>query len=196
MKSIRHRGSALLALLMTTACGSSPTAPSAQLPPGHQAFDVTAARAFKGDCRTTVAPIDPPVGAGCRVFEPTPSVFIEIAGECQVTHLGRSTTHAVQQLVFALDADGRPVFDGGQPVIAGLRNCAEFTSADGEVLRHVTSGTVAPGVDPGTVTFEGRLIFTGGTGRFATASGSAAFDGAASLITNTGQFSMKGTLEY
>jgi len=114
------------------------------------------------------------------VFEQTPAAsYIEVTGTCQLTHLGRSTTHAVQQLL-----------------ATGLRNCAEFTAANGDVLRHVTTGTVVPGPQPGTVAFTGSLIFDGGTGRFAGASGSAAFDGTASLITNTGHLAMEGRLGY
>jgi hypothetical protein len=124
------------------------------------------------------------------VFEQTPAAtYIEVTGTCQITHLGRSTTHAVQQLLIGQDPQG-------QFVITALRNCAEFTSVNGDVLTHITTGTVGPGPEPGTVAFTGSLTFDGGTGRFAGASGSAAFDGTASLITNTGHLAMEGRLGY
>jgi hypothetical protein len=190
-------GLSVLALVMSAACArSSPTAPSSVLPSATTALDVAAERPFRGECQTQVAPISPPPQGTCRVFEPAPSAFIEVTGTCQITHLGRSTTHAVQQLLFALDSQGQPIFVGGQPVITALRNCAEFTSANGDVLTHITTGTVVPGPQPGTVAFTGSLTFDGGTGRFAGASGSAAFDGTASLITNTGHLAMEGRLGY
>jgi hypothetical protein len=175
--------------------GSSPASPSAPLV-SATGQTLAATRPFKGQCQTNVRPIEPPSAGACPAFLPAPSAYIEVEGTCQITHLGRSTTHAVQQLLFALDQQGQPIFVGGQPVIAGLRNCAEFTSANGDVLGHVTEGTVAPGPEAGTVTFRGSLTFAGGSGRFVGASGTAAFDGGASLITNTGQFSMEGELVY
>jgi hypothetical protein len=130
------------------------------------------------------------------VFEAVPSAFIAIDGVCQVSHLGRSTTHAVQQLIFALDSQGQPILMAGQPIVSALRNCAAFTAANGDQLRHTTTGTVAPGATPAAVTFSGELQFAGGTGRFATASGTATFDGGANLITNTGFFSFNGGVTY
>jgi hypothetical protein len=40
------------------------------------------------------------------------------------------------------------------------------------------------------------MTFAGGSGRFVGASGTAAFDGGASLITNIGHLSMEGELVY
>lgn len=196
-----RRGAALLVMVSTVivagCAGSSPASPSAPLvSAAGQTLAAAAARPFNGQCQTNVIPIEPPSAGACPAFLPVPSAYIEVKGTCQITHLGRSTTNAVQQLLFALDPQGQPIFVGGQPVIAGLRNCAEFTSANGDVLRHVTEGTVAPGHEAGTVTFRGSLTFAGGTGRFVEASGRAAFDGGASLITNTGQLSMEGELVY
>jgi hypothetical protein len=185
-------------LVLAGCTGSSPLAPSAApastgIPQGLAAL---ASRPFKGECQTTITPLNTPPAAACAAFEPVPSAFIEIGGECQITHLGRATTHAVQQLLFALDPQGQPIFVDGQPLITGLRNCAEFIAADGDRLRHVTTGTVVPGSQPGVVAFSGSLTFTGGTGRFASASGSAAFDGTASIITNTGELRVNGTVDY
>lgn len=68
--------------------------------------------------------------------------------------------------------------------------------ANGDTLRHTTTGTMAPGPTSGTVVFTGELLFTGGSGRFTGASGSAAFEGDASLITNTGRLSIDGNVTY
>lgn len=156
------------------------------------AFD----RTLKGSCETTIAPVEPANAGACAVFQPVPSAFAQIDGTCQLTHLGRSTTHTVQQLLFALNSQGQPIIVNGQPVITGLRNCATFTAANGDMLRHTTIGTVAPGSVPGTVVFNGDLVFSGGTGRFADASGVGTFEGDASLITNTGRLEIDGRLTY
>ena len=194
----------LLTLCATIGCADSPlttptsssTRSSGVASSADATMGRTAERPFKGDCQTTVAPVDPANAGVCEVFAQAPSAFAEINGTCQLTHLGRSTTHTVQQLLFALDPQGQPVLVNGQPIIAALRNCATFTAANGDTLRHTTAGTVAPGAAPGTVTFSGELVFTGGSGRFADAAGVATFEGDASLSTNTGRLAIDGRLTY
>lgn len=154
----------------------------------------TVDRPISADCETSFVFLQGPPSA-CSVFEPVPSAFIAISGVCQVSHLGRTKVEAVQQLIFLVDSSGQPVLVNGQPVVTELRNCSTLTAANGDELFHTTMGEVAPG-DPGEVTFGGPIIFTGGTGRFSSASGSASFFGTASLTTNTGQFTFKGTVAY
>jgi hypothetical protein len=82
----------------------------------------------------------------------------------------------------------------GQPVIAALRNCGVFTAANGDELRHTTEARVASGASPGSVTFEGPLTFTAGTGRFVSSAGSAVLVGSASVPSGTGEFRFEGRL--
>jgi hypothetical protein len=154
-----------------------------------------AARPIKGDCSTAFTFIDPGAAGQCAVFQPVPSAFIAISGQCAVSHLGRTELNAVQQLVFLLDASGQPVVIQGQPVVTQLRNCSTLTAANGDALVHTTIGEVAP-AGPAQVEFSGPMAFVGGTGRFARASGQATFSGTASLATNTGGFSFEGTVSY
>jgi len=153
-------------------------------------------RPLKGDCHTTFSPIAPPASGTCPVFEAVPSAFISIQGTCQLTHLGQSTTDANQQLVFALDAHGQPVLANGQPVVSRLVNCAAFTAANGDRLEFTAVASTSAGPAGATAVFNGSLSFTGGTGRFAKASGTASIDGAADLATSTGQFAVDGSVVY
>jgi hypothetical protein len=189
--------------LFVAGCGASPaTSPdsvagSSSTSSGGAAGAGSAnARPFKGDCETTISAVNAPPLDSCPVFQAAPSAFIAIGGQCQLSHLGRSSLQATQQLLFQLDSAGHPVIVNGQPVVSALRNCSVLTAANGDELRHTTVGDVKPGAGPGTVSFAGTIMFTGGTGRFSAASGSATFDGSASLITNTGAFSMTGSVKY
>lgn len=153
-------------------------------------------RPIKADCTTTFTFIDPGNAGQCAVFQQVPSAIIAIGGRCETAHLGRAEIDTVQQLVFQLDATGQPVIVGGQPVVIQLRNCTTLTAANGDELDHTTIGDVMPGTEPAQVAFSGTMVFVGGTGGFAAASGSAEFSGTASLATNTGTFSFQGTVVY
>jgi hypothetical protein len=173
-----------------------PTPLSSRESSQQSATTTTIARPLQGECQTTFLPIEVPAAGTCPVFEPVPSAFIAISGDCVLTHLGRSTTSATQQLIFALDTNGQPILIGGQPLVTRLVNCGVFVAANGDELRHTTAAVVQPGATPGTVTFQGSLSFNGGTGRFVTSTGTANLTGAASVTTSTGNFSLDGNLTY
>lgn len=192
---------AIRLLLLGACCGGCseglPVQPSPLSAEVEGSQDVMpAARRVSGRCETsfTFLPAPPPVG--CSTFLDVPSGFVSITGECQVTHLGRSTTEAVQQLVFALDAEGRPILVDGQPVVSQLRNCGSFRAANGDQLHFTAAGPTRPGDSPASVAFHGSFVFSGGTGRFESSSGTAAFFGGASLVSNTGEFSFDGSLDF
>lgn len=200
---MRNAVGGLMLTLVTfaiTNCGNgspvSPTGPGGTTLTSLQSTATPVERPLNGTCVTTFSPAAPGAGDVCEVFEPVPSAVIAIAGLCQITHLGRTDWQAVQQLIFQLDAGGQPVIIGGQPVLRALRNCSTLTAANGDQLRHTAIGEIRPGNAPGEVAFDGTLTFTGGTGRFASASGSATASGVASLITSTGSFSMNGRVIY
>jgi len=165
--------------------GSTATGLSDSTPSSTGTID----RPIRGSCETVITPIDGPDAGICSLFDSAPSVFIRITGQCQLSHLGHVSLSATQQVLFQIDRQGQPVF-------SGLRNCAVLTAANGDQLRHTTTGSVSPGSEPGTVHFEGTLTFTGGSGRFGAASGAAGFSGSASLVTNTGAFSIEGRVDY
>jgi hypothetical protein len=156
----------------------------------------TIERPLQGECQTTFSAIETPSAGTCPVFEPVPSAFISISGDCVLTHLGRSTTNATQQLIFALDPNGQPILVGGQPLVTRLVNCGVFVAANGDQLRHTAAAVVQPAASLGTVSFQGSVSFTGGTGRFVSSTGTADLTGGASLTASTGHFSLDGTLAY
>ena len=120
-------------------------------------------RPLSGRCDTAFDP--PPL--------PPPPVLRQVdVGTCQMTHLGRVSFRAVQDIDLA----------------SGTQTSVEvtFTAPNGDVLRASSAGTSVPN-GPG-VEFSAVMTFTGGTGRFAGATGSARLDGKASFLTNTATF--------
>ena len=156
----------------------------------------TVERSIRGECTTQFSPIEPSAAGACTVFAQQPSAFIQITGECRVSHLGRTQVSAVQQLLFLLDSAGQVVIQNGQPVATALRNCSTLTSASGDVVHHTTTGVLTPGATASQIEFTGSMTFAGGSGRFANASGTASFSGGADLIANSGAFSMDGLIAY
>jgi hypothetical protein len=163
---------------------------------GYGTASGSRARPIQGDCTTQFTPIDPNEAGACAVFDAQPSAFIRITGECRLAHLGRTELTSVQQLLFALDATGQPVIQNGQPVVTALRNCTTWTAADGDAIHHTSDGVVSPGVTPTQFNFDGAIVFTGGTGRFTGASGTASYEGTADLAVGTGSFSLEGSIVY
>lgn len=126
------------------------------------------ARPLTGRCETT---FDPPT------FPPPPSFTQTDTGTCRLAHLGRAAFHSVKDINFAT---------GTQTTTE-----ATFTAANGDVLRAVGSGTSAP-AGPGQIGFSATLTFTGGTGRFAEATGEAHVEGVAQLSTSTATMEIVG----
>ena len=128
-------------------------------------------RPMTGSCQTT--------------FSISNEGVISIAGTCLLTHLGRATYQATQTAV--------PNPDGTLHLtITGF-----YTAANGDVLRSTLDGTgrfTATGIAYSTIE-----TYTGGTGRFADASGSAADDGIAAFTgasTGTSSFVVSGHIAY
>jgi hypothetical protein len=107
---------------------------------------------------------------------------------CRISHLG--LTHAV-------------VTQTVNTLTGALSSSGVFVAANGDQLNSNFEGTaVLSFTDPtnATVTFSGTQEFSPGTGRFASAEGSADLVGSAriNLITGsgTGEFTLDGTLTY
>ena len=130
------------------------------------------AQPLAGRCDTEFAPF---------TFPLPPVVVHVVTGTCQLTHLGRSTLYLRQVINFA----------SGEITSQELT----FTAANGDVLWAVEEGSSPPPSGP-EATFSGTFTFVGGTGRFAHATGTATFTGGANLVTNTGFFTMDGTILY
>jgi hypothetical protein len=84
------------------------------------------------------------------------------------------------------------------PVI--VTNTAVYVAANGDHLNVTFSGTGVTNLANFTSDFEGTLTFSGGTGRFTNASGTAEVEGAAALDpatgTGTAHFTLVGTVTY
>jgi len=132
-------------------------------------------RPFGGRCDTDLT-ISPPVAGDA------PNVLrLHIEYVCQLAHLGRTTAIAEQIVV-----QGAP--------LSTASNTTVYTGANGDQLFVTWTGTASSsGPD---ATFSGPETITGGTGRFAGASGSTWVSGTASFATMTGQFTSVGTISY
>ena len=156
--------------LALAACGSEPAGPLA----------------VSNDAQYAAAAQDRPLRADCQmqIQPPTvlsPGVIAQVdSGACQVSHLGNSTL----------------VSDKVINLAAGTQTLQlSFTAANGDVLRASGTGTNVM-VAPGIVEFTANVTFTGGTGRFASASGSATINGQANLAQARSAMVLEGDLLY
>ena len=122
------------------------------------------------------------------VPSPTPGALfrVTITGTCRLTHLGRTEQVAVED-----------VFAGpGGLTLAGT---STYTAADGSTFATAFSGPVQQ-TGPNAVTFEGTETVVGGTGRFAGATGSTHFAGAATTAPpgqpGSGWFTVEGAISF
>jgi hypothetical protein len=129
-------------------------------------------RTIKGSCTTTFPPAPWPLPA---VLEQTDT------GTCQLSHLGRSDIFSIKEIHFAT----------GTQITTQLR----ITAANGDVLTGTGIGANQP-AGPGLVGFTAVMTISGGTGRFAGASGSLDVSGVANLMTNTASLEMEGRVTY
>ena len=167
-------GSSVLIAIILTACADNvPTAvgntPAAEARIAQASLTDSK---FSGKCETAFAP--PPF--------PLPPVIQQTdTGTCRVAHLGRTDFFALQEINFA----------AGTAVSTNVR----FTAANGDILEATSAGTFAPS---GTgVSIDGMFTFTGGTGRFANATGEARVEGQADFTTNTTTLSIvDGRISY
>ena len=133
-------------------------------------------RPFSGRCDTDIS-ISPPVAGDA------PNVLrLRIEYVCQLAHLGRTTAVAEQIVTFT------------SLTTAIASNTTIYTAANGDHLFVTWTGTASSsGADN---TFSGPETITGGTRRFAGATGSTWVTGTASFATMTGQFTSVGTIKY
>ena len=123
------------------------------------------------------------------VVNALPSGTLEIELDCQFRHLGRTTGLLVQQVI----PSGPPV---GGVLPATLLATVSYTAANGDTLVGTFTGTAAIDLATGAVRYSGVETLTGGTGRFAHASGTSLLNGTASTVSNAGFYVTSGTLDY
>jgi hypothetical protein len=153
------------------ACGADdqPTA-TVNLEPSMERT-AKAARPFSGRCETSFAP---------PTLPPPPVIRQVDEGECLLSQLGRTSAYIVQDIDIA----------------AGTQQSVEIalTAANGDVLHGSTAGTNTP--NGSGVAFQATMTLTGGTGRFANATGQATVVGSANFQTNTASFVVDGVIAY
>lgn len=104
---------------------------------------------------------------------------VVIGGVGNATGLGRYGFTAVE------------CFNPGTGAFAGT---GTFMASDGSTLTGSYVGTVAGTDDPDVITYDEELTITGGTGRFAGATGSVHVDGVANLATGAYSQRLAGTI--
>jgi hypothetical protein len=174
--SLAHLTIAFLGAAFVAGCSESPmTAPSVQAG-AAQLVTRDHTRPFGGRCETAITFLAPLPG------DPANLLRLHIDYVCQLQHLGRTTASAEQIVIFT------------GPTTTTASNTTTYTAANGDQLfAHWTGTSTSSGPE---ITFSGPETYTGGTGRFADASGSALILGTASFVTNTGQFTATGRLSY
>ena len=167
----------LLAALTLAACAEPPSAELVGLTEPEVAM-LSAARPAGGTCELVSRTILPP-----EPGQPANVRHLQLVYDCRLLHLGRTTATAEETATFT--ATG--------PVIS---NTTAYTAADGDQLFVAFSGSGTPPDANLVVSVSGTETVTGGTGRFAGATGSLTRTGAVSTASLSGRFEMSGTLGY
>jgi hypothetical protein len=160
----------LLGSALVACADPSPTPP---IPPAPSATlqRTGTLRPFTGSCTLTFTP--PPL--------PLPPLLHQVdVGTCQLSHLGLTDFYGEQDINFAAGTQ------------SGWRT---LTAANGDELHVTHVGTSAP-AGPGLVSFVAQMTITGGTGRFAGATGTARAIGLANIATRTTTATFDGTISY
>ena len=114
---------------------------------------------------------------GTGTFRPD-FITLDITGTCHLSHLGLTTTVGVEITGI---------------VLSGVHM---FTAANGDILYTTTAGQATLKPDFSGVTFSNIETVTGGTGRFANASGSATRIGSTNFSDGSATWEIVGTLTY
>ena len=124
---------------------------------------------FKGSLQgvVTITPINPPI------------VFVLVEGTGKATHLGEFTVQ-VPHIVNRSDNTAIGSY--------------EFTAANGDTLIADFTGQATPTSTPGVLYIEETATITGGTGRFAHATGSFLCERLFDTVAGTTDGSFKGTI--
>ena len=122
-------------------------------------------------------------------FSPTttPGVFFgTTSGAGQASHLGRVTLTSTEILDLTASPGRLTVRDGQMVMVA----------ANGDELHWRYSGGGPLPDANGDSPITGTFVITGGTGRFADASGGGTVEGMASVVTNIASLSYRGSITY
>jgi len=160
----------------------SPDAPTAPSFARGGSSEVT--HAIRGECDTEVTILN--IGADGRLD-------LRIDYTCRLSHLGLTHNTVIQSVI----PSGPPV-NGFLPGI--VSNAGAYIAANGDQINSSFAGTGVTNLADFSATFEGTESFSGGSGRFVNASGSAHIAGTAvndvATGTGTAHFTLEGTITY
>jgi hypothetical protein len=177
---LRHAaGLSLLVITLAACADGTVTAPPSDIEVSASKGGSGPARShfrrLRGRCATTFTFTSPPG---------LPAQQLHIDGECVFAPIGPLTLSADQTVVFNPDGSST------------ITNTATYTARNGDQLRASFLGTGSQPDEMGNVCFEGTETYSGGTGRFTDATGSATVDGCASLPRQRGFFTVDGTIRF
>jgi hypothetical protein len=157
-----------------TACSDAPTEPPVQ------------GAAFARAATTHGSSVQRPLTGWCEteftVVSSTPPTVRQIdTGTCHLSQLGRTSFYSDKDINFATGTQ--------------ISHEAIFTAANGDILRATGSGVSTP-AEAGRVAFSAVLVFAGGTGRFANATGEGQVVGEAHPATRTAFLEIDGWIAY
>jgi hypothetical protein len=177
------RGAALAVLV---ACADTSNLPTDQVtgPSLSQNAKSEIARPLKGSCDRDVTVIS---------IGPDGSLELSINYTCHLSHLGLSHNSVIETIT----PTGPPV-NGLLPGIA--HNTGAYVAANGDRINSSFTATGVLDLAHFSSVFEGTETFSGGTGRFANASGSAHVEGTGTTDPTTGKgtshITLDGTITY
>lgn len=142
---------------------------------------------FTGNAFGEPAAPSRPISASCQTtFAFTATGSIRVEGTCHYSHLGLTAAVADQIAI--------PQPDGTLQIV----NTAVYTAPNGDELFATFVGT-GVFMSPVLLSFSGVETYSGGTGRFADATGSSTLTGSAgftSASAGVGQYSAQGMIAY
>lgn len=122
-------------------------------------------------------------------FNPTACVSVPFlqgttTGAGVAAHLGKVTGTATDCII---PGDSVYTFTGGHLVL---------TAANGDTLTADYSGSLTPTTAPAVFTLAGSYRITGGTGRFAGATGTGYMQGVNNIVSGAGAYTLNGEIAY
>lgn len=135
-----------------------------------------------------------PYGGSCDAVVEVltlPGVFpqeLSITLDCNLKHLGRASGLILQTVT--------PTGISDSTVLIDIENVTIYAAPNGDTLESTQVGVGTIDLVTGAVDFALTETFTGGSGRFADASGSSLLVGKASIFTNLGFFRVSGQITY
>lgn len=146
---------------------------------GAVAAQVQAARPAGGSCTTRFEFLAPTEGQPANVQR------ITFEADCILRHLGKATATFSETVTFT-----------GPNTVTFVSTDLVYVAANGDELHARIDDGAAVFDAFGGLTLTATEMYTGGTGRFAGATGSGAITGQASVVTQVGAYSTSGSIAY